>query len=177
MPLWGWVVIIIAIAVVVIALIIWLGMQRRHTHELREGFGPEYDRTVHEMGDKRRAEQDLEARRDRVERLQIQPLSADERQRFETQWHAAQTHFVDEPASAIGEADRLVQEAMAARGYPVGDFDQRAADVSVDHPNVVRDYRQAHAVSLRNERGEATTEDLRQAMVHYRSLFDDLLAA
>jgi len=102
-------------------------------------------------------------------------MSADERQRFTEQWRMAQAHFVDEPNRAIGEADRLVQQAMDARGYPVSDFEQRAADVSVDHPEVVRDYRQAHAVSMRNERGEATTEDLRQAMVHYRALFDDLL--
>lgn len=177
MPLWLWVVIIIAIAVVVIALVAWLGTRRRRTRELREGFGPEYDATVNAYGDRRRAEEELEARKERVAQLQIHPLAASDRQRFMERWHATQAHFVDEPASAIAEADRLVQEAMAARGYPVGDFEQRAADVSVDHPNVVRDYRQAHAVSMRNERGEATTEDLRQAMVHYRSLFDDLLAA
>ncbi len=177
MPIWAWVVIIIAIAVIVIAAITWLGTRRRRTRELQEGFGPEYDRTVQQYGDRRRAEEELQSRKERVERLHIQPLAAEDRQRFLERWRAAQTQFVDEPGRAIAEADRLVQEAMAARGYPVGDFEQRAADVSVDHPNVVRDYRQAHAVSLRNERGEATTEDLRQAMVHYRSLFDDLLAA
>ncbi|HZQ35190.1 MAG TPA: hypothetical protein VFD32_04605 [Dehalococcoidia bacterium] len=177
MPIWSWVVIVIAIAVIAVALVAWLGMRRRRTRELRAGFGPEYDRTVQEYGDRRRAEEELQARKERVERLHIQPLAAEDRQRFMERWHATQAQFVDEPGRAIAEADRLVQEAMAARGYPVGDFDQRAADVSVDHPSVVRDYRQAHTVSLRNERGEATTEDLRQAMVHYRSLFDDLLAA
>ncbi len=177
MPLWLWVVIVVAIAAIVVAAIVWLGMRQRRTRELREGFGPEYEAAVNAYGDRRRAEDELQARRERVEQLQLHPLASNDRQRFEDQWHAAQAHFVDEPARAIAEADQLVQQAMAARGYPVGEFEQRAADVSVDHPNVVRDYRQAHAVSQRNERGEATTEDLRQAMVHYRSLFDDLLAA
>ncbi|HLZ68657.1 MAG TPA: hypothetical protein VKV26_01990 [Dehalococcoidia bacterium] len=180
MPVWLWIVIIVAIVVavlIVIAAIVSLALRRRQTSELREGFGPEYDRTVNAYGDRRRAEDELQARRQRVEGLQIHPLEANDRRRFADEWHATQAHFVDEPGHAIAEADRLVQQAMTARGYPVGDFDQRAADVSVDHANVVRDYRQAHAISERNERGEATTEDLRQAMVHYRSLFDDLLAA
>ncbi|HEY7295097.1 MAG TPA: hypothetical protein VH916_08640 [Dehalococcoidia bacterium] len=177
MPLWLWIVIIVLVALIVIAAIAWFETRRRRTRELRKEFGPEYEHAVSAHGDRGRAEDELEARRKRVEQLQIHPLAPEERQRFSEQWHAAQAHFVDEPSRAIAEADTLVRQAMQARGYPVGDFEQRAADVSVDHPTVVREYRQAHAASVRNERGEATTEDLRQAMVHYRALFDDLLAA
>jgi len=179
MPVWAWIVIIVAIVVVVLIAIavVTAVSRRRRTHELREGFGTEYDRAVDQYGDRRRAEDELQARRERVEQLHLRALAPDERQRFEEQWRTTQAQFVDEPNRAISDADRLVQRAMAARGYPVSDFEQRAADVSVDHADVVRDYRQAHAISVRNERGEATTEDLRQAMVHYRALFEELLAA
>jgi hypothetical protein len=163
------------ILVIVVGAVAWSLMQRRRTEDLRARFGPEYDRAVHELGDQRQAEAELEARQKRVERLDIQPLSTSERDRFAEAWRATQARFVDEPAAAITDADRLVAEVMRARGYPVGDFEQRAADISVDHPNVLANYRAAHRIALANERGEANTEDLRQAMVHYRALFEDLL--
>jgi hypothetical protein len=168
------IVLVIAL-VVVVGVVAWLVMQRRRTEELRKRFGPEYDRTVSEQGDLRRAESELEARKQRVERLDIRPLSPEEHERFAEAWQSAQALFVDEPATAIKEADRLVAEVMRDRGYPVGDFEQRVADISVDHPNVVTNYRAAHAIALANERGEANTEDLRKAMIHYRGLFEDLL--
>ena len=168
------IVLVIAL-VVVVGIVAWLVMQRRRTEELRKRFGPEYDRIVSEQGDLRRAESELEARKERVERLDIWLLSPAERERFAKAWQSAQARFVDEPTTAIKEADRLVAEVMQARGYPVGDFEQRVADISVDHPNVVTNYRAARAIALANDRGEANTEDLRKAMVHYRGLFEDLL--
>ena len=166
------VLIVLAVAVGVAA---WTAMQRRRTEELRERFGPEYEHTVSQLGDQRQAEAELQARQKRVERLQIQPLEPAERDRFITSWRSTQAQFVDEPTAAIIEADRLVGELMQARGYPVGDFEQRAADISVDHPDVLEHYRAAHTIALANERGQSSTEDLRQAMVHYRALFEDLL--
>jgi hypothetical protein len=130
---------------------------------------------VTEHGDQRGAQAELEARQKRVEQLDIRSLSPSDRARFADAWRATQAHFVDDPSAAIGEADRLVTDVMKARGYPIGDFEQRAADVSVDHPRVVENYRAARDTALRNERGQASTEDLRQAMVHYRALFEDLL--
>jgi len=170
--------VIIVLAVALIAAIgaaVWMYMQKRRTDTLRSDFGPEYERTVHEHRDQREAERDLEQRRERVEQLHIQPLPAAERDRFAEQWHTVQAQFVDDPNGATGEADHLVGEVMQARGYPVGDFEQRAADVSVNHPRVVEHYRAAHAIAIRNRRDSADTEDLRQAMVHYRALFEDLL--
>jgi len=158
-----------------IGVAVWLYVQKRRTEQLREQFGSEYDRTVQTHEDRRSAEKALEERRDRVERLNIRPLSATERTGFAERWQSAQAQFVDDPNGAIKEADRLVGEVMQTRGYPVGDFEQRAADVSVDHPDVVENYRAAHALALRNERDEADTEMLRTAMVHYRALFEDLL--
>ena len=176
MDTWVWLV-LIAAAFVVGALAAWALLQRRRTAALRGRFGPEYERTVQRVGDQRGAEAELEARAARVERLHIQPLPADRRLSFANSWKIVQTRFVEDPNIAVRDADRLVAEAMEARGYPVGDFDQRAADVSVDHPEVVEHYRAAHALALRQERGAASTEDLRQAMVHYRALFEDLLGS
>jgi hypothetical protein len=150
-------------------------MMQRRTEELRKRFGPEYDRVINERGDARQAESELAARQKRVDRLDIQPIELAERERFIEAWRATQARFVDAPAEAIKDADRLVSEVMQARGYPVGDFEQRAADVSVDHPIVVENYRAARAIALANERGESGTEELRQAIVHYRALFEDLL--
>lgn len=147
---------------------------RRRTH-LRERFGPEYERAVVDIGDRRQAERELERREERVRSLDIRPLAPEQRARFADRWRRVQAQFVDSPTEAIRDADRLVMEAMEARGYPVGDFEQRAADVSVDHPRVVENYRAARDIALRSSRGEASTEDLRQAMVHYRALFEDLL--
>jgi len=167
--------IILAIVVIVVIVgIAWMMMQRR-TEALRQRFGPEYDRAITEHGDARQAESELAARQKRVERLDIHPLDPAQREGFTDAWQAAQSHFVDAPAEAIKDADRLVSEVMRARGYPVGDFEQRAADISVDHPAVVENYRAARAIALANERGNAGTEDLRQAIVHYRALFEELL--
>jgi hypothetical protein len=167
--------IVVVAAIVVVAIVAWLLVQRRRTDTLHERFGPEYERTVNEVGDRRRAEAELEARAKRVERLAIQPLSPSDREGFAEAWRATQARFVDDPTAAITEADRLVNQVMRTRGYPMSDFDQRAADISVDHPGVVEHYRAAHDIALRSERGEASTEELRQAMVHYRALFEDLL--
>lgn len=168
----------LAIFVVVALLVVagWLLMRRR-SEKLRQRFGPEYGRAVEEAGGKRRAEAELESRHKRVESLHIRPLASDERERFEANWRTTQARFVDGPGQAIGEADRLVREVMQTRGYPVGEFEQRVADLSVEHGNVVTNYRAARRIALANETEQATTEDLRQAMVHYRALFDDLLAA
>jgi hypothetical protein len=173
--------VMIVLAVVVLALIgvvAWLYLQKRRSDGLRASFGPEYDRARREHPDLRSAERSLEERKERVEQLHIRALSSDERDQFVERWRSSQAQFVDDPAGATRVADALVAEIMQARGYPVGDFEQRAADVSVDHPGVVEHYRAAHAIALRTDRGQADsgdTEDLRQAFVHYRALFDDLL--
>lgn len=166
---------IIVALIVVLALVGWFVMQQRRTQALHQRFGPEYDRTVDATGGRRQAEADLEARTQRVEQLRLRPLAADERTRFTAGWQAVQARFVDQPAAATTEAAQLVAEVMQTRGYPVADFEQRAADISVDHPHVVEHYRAARAVTQRQTRGAANTEELRQAMVHYRALFADLL--
>jgi hypothetical protein len=140
--------------VIAVGAVAWTLMQKRRSEELRQRFGPEYDHTVSELGDQREAEAELEARRKRVERFNIQPLAPAERDRFVAAWRTTQARFVDEPAAAIADADRLVAEVMQVRGYSVGDFEQRAADISVDHPNVLANYRSAHAIALASERGE-----------------------
>jgi len=150
--------------------------RRRRSQQLREGFGPEYQRTVAEHGDRRAAESELLERRQRREELEIRELEPAARERYDERWRAAQRRFVDEPGQAVAEADELVAAVMRDRGYPVeDDFDRRAADVSVDHPVVVEHYRAAHAISTQSAGGDADTEDLRQAMVHYRALFAELL--
>jgi len=174
MPGWVWAIIAVAI-VLIVAGVVWSAWSKRRSGMLRERFGPEYDRTVNQLGDRRRAESELDARRKRREQLDIRPLSAASRERYARQWRDAQARFVDDPAMAIKEADTLVIAVMRERGYPMENFDQRAADVSVDHPGVVQNYRAAHGISMANDQGRASTEDLRQAMVHYRSLFDELL--
>ena len=169
---------LIIVAVVIIAILVaavWWYSMRQRSAKLQEKFGPEYERTVADKGDTRKAEDDLTDRQKRVSKLEIKPLAADERRRFNDEWRAVQARFVDDPSAAVRDADTLVGRVMEARGYPVGDFEQRAADVSVDHPTVLEHYRAAHAVALRHAQGQASTEDLRQAMVNYRSLFDELL--
>lgn len=161
-------------ALVAAGAVIWL-LQRQRSVRLRERFGPEYERTRAEMGDVHRTEAVLAARERRVEKLHIRPLSPDEAARFGEVWRHVQTLFVDDPKGAIREADHLVNEVMTLRGYPMADFDQRAADISVDHPAVVEHYRAARAIALRNDEGGSSTEDLRQAVIHYRALFEDLL--
>jgi len=169
---------LIIVAVVIIGILVaavWWYSMRQRSAKLQERFGPEYERTVAEKGDTRKAEDELTDRQKRVSKLEIKPLAADERRRFNDEWRAVQARFVDDPSAAVRDADTLVGRVMEARGYPVGDFEQRAADVSVDHPTVLEHYRAAHAVALRHAQGQASTEDLRQAMVNYRSLFDELL--
>jgi ABC-type nickel/cobalt efflux system permease component RcnA len=168
-------VILAIVVVVLIALGLFILMRQRRLQNLREQFGPEYKHAVKQYGDPRKAEAELAAREKRVRKLEIRALAPEEHRRFADAWRKAQTRFVDEPSKAVGEADGLIKEVMQTRGYPVADFDQRTADISVDHPNVVTNYRAAHDIASRNNRGQATTEDLRQAMVHYRSLFKDLL--
>jgi hypothetical protein len=163
--------------ILVVGALAWLYVRRRRTTTagLRQRFGPEYERAVQEQGSERRAEAQLADREKRVERLKIRDLDPTERERFSGQWHSLQSRFVDDPKGAVTEADTLVSSLMQTRGYPVADFTQRAADVSVDHPRLVANYRSAHEVALRLGKGEASTEDLRTAMIHYRSLFEELV--
>jgi hypothetical protein len=161
--------------VVVVAVLAWMYARKRRstTAGLRQKFGPEYDRAVLAHGSK--AEAKLADREKRIDKLNIRDLDAMEHDRFSKQWQAMQSRFVDSPKGAVAEADDLVSSVMKARGYPVADFDQRAADISVDHPRVVENYRSAHAIALRVGKDAATTEDLRTAMIHYRSLFEELV--
>jgi len=149
--------------------------RRRRSRHLARQFGPEYGRTVQRSGNRARAEAELVARERRVHRLEIVPLAPQEAQRFRMEWQGVQGRFVDNPRSAVTEADLLVRDVMTRRGYPMADFDTQAADLSVDHPLVVEHYRAAHAIAIRELHGKASTEDLRQALVHYRTLFDELL--
>jgi hypothetical protein len=173
MDAWVWV--LIVVAVVVIGLAAYMMASRRRTGALRERFGPEYDKTVDESGGRRAAESELKERVERREDLDIRPLSPAAADRYAGEWRDVQARFVDSPGTAVGEADRLVIAVLRERGYPVDDFEQRAADISVDHADVVENYRAAHGISLANDQGRASTEDLRQAMVHYRTLFERLL--
>jgi len=170
-------------ALVVIALLAGLAigaaviyfLQRSRTVRLQERFGPEYARTVADKGDRWKAESDLERRQRRVQRLHIRQLEPARRSRFEEAWRDIQARFVDSPQATVTEADRLIMEVMSEEGYPVEDFEQQAADISVEHPRVVDNYREGHAIAVRQGQGRADTEDLRRAMIHYRALFEDLL--
>jgi hypothetical protein len=169
------VLVLLVALVIAVGVAIWLYVRQRRTESLRERFGPEYDHALQSSGDRNTAEATLKERQERVAHLRIRPLERRERDQFAERWASAQAQFVDDPKGAIAEADRLVGEVMQVRGYPVGDFEQRAADISVDHPGVVDNYRKAHRLALKSERSGAETEELRQAMVHYRALFEDLL--
>jgi hypothetical protein len=170
------VVVTVAVAVVVIiALVAWSLARRRRSQRLRERFGPEYERTVRESGSPARAEETLESRERRVAHYHIRPLGHEESGRFAETWRVIQARFVDDPSGAVVDADRVIAEVMQTKGYPMNDFAARAADLSVDHGAVVDHYRTAHGIVGRHERGDASTEDLRQAMRHYRALFDDLI--
>jgi FtsZ-interacting cell division protein ZipA len=176
---------LITVTIVVVALVVlgavgawlWSRRRRRRSERLAERFGPEYDATVASSEDRATAERDLEAREKRVRRLEIVELSPTQRTDYAEEWRAVQARFVDDPADAITLADRRVQEVMDVRGYPTADFEQRAADISVDHPQVVAEYRAAHAIAARYATDGAATEELRQALVHYRALFSELLGA
>ena len=168
----------LAVAVIlVIAGLAWLYLRKRRntTAVLRKKFGPEYDRAVKVHGSERKAEGKLEDREKRVEKLNLRDLDPIEHQRFSKRWESVQSRFIDSPKGAVTEADDLVSSLMKTRGYPVSEFDQRAADISVDHPRVVENYRSAHEIALRVGKDAATTEDLRTAMIHYRSLFEELV--
>jgi hypothetical protein len=170
---------VIAIVVIVVILLIAFGavtyVRRQRSAQLQGRFGSEYDRTLEGAGSRREAEAALRERQKRVDNLDIRPLSSEDRRRFSTEWESVQAQFVDDPPGAVSQADQLVTEVMQARSYPMGDFEQRAEDISVNHAGVVQNYRAAHDIALRQQEGEATTEDLRQAMIHYRSLFAELL--
>ena len=170
---------IIVAAVVVIASLVlaawFLSQRKKQSARLQQRFGTEYGRTVGELGGRTRAESELKAREKRVDDLAIAPLAPGEAARFSQAWTALQGRFVDNPKGVVIQADQLVREVMLKRGYPMGDFERRAADISVDHPAVVENYRTAQAIAVRDERGEADTEELRKALVHYRVLFDEML--
>lgn len=166
-------IILVAGVILVLAVVFVIEIRRRNAR-LAMKYGPEYQRLV-QQASPREAAKEIDRRERRVELFQIRSLSDPERSRYAADWQRTQARFVDDPAGAVGEADRLVASLMTARGYPVAEFEQRAADISVDHPLVVEHYRAAHDIALRHERSEANTEDLRQALVHYRALFSELL--
>jgi hypothetical protein len=173
--------IILAAATIMVGFIIaviaaWLSRRKRRTEKLRSQFGgSEYDRAVKEDGNRRHAEAGLNERTARVGSLNIRPLAEGDRSRFVESWRRVEARFVDGPGGAVTEADQLLGDVMSTRGYPVSDFEQRAADISVDHPLVLENYRTAHAIAFRQTKGQANTEDLRQAMIHYRTLFEELV--
>lgn len=169
-----WIGIVIA-AFALGGLIAWAVYRSRQTRHYKERYGEEYDRVYQQTGDRGTAAAELDRREQRVQQFNIRPLSPEEQQQYGEAWRQVQSRFVDDPSGATREADHLVEQVMESRGYPVGDFEQQADDVSVDHPRVVSNYRSARSIAERNARGEADTEELRQALVHYRELFDDLL--
>ena len=170
-------VLIATVAVILVAGIAWLAWQGYQTKRLKDRFGPEYEAVVRRLGSKAKAEKELRQREKRVDKFEIVPLSSADIARFSSGWTRLQASFVDDPKGVLIEADRLVRELLAKRGYPVADFDLRAADISVDHPVVVDNYRAAQRIVSLDQRGEASTEDLRKAVVHFRALFDELLGS
>jgi hypothetical protein len=165
----------VVVVLVLVALAAWYFVQKRQSERLQQRFGPEYGRTVDALGSRAKAESELKAREDRVGKLTIVPLTPSDASVFSQAWANLQASFVDNPKGVVAQADLLVRELMAKRGYPMADFEHRAADISVDHPAVVENYRAAQIIAARDARGEATTEDLRNAVVHYRVLFHELL--
>ena len=174
MPAWAWILIVIGV-LVVLGLVAWYVASRRKTEHLRAQFGPEYNRVTSSTESKREAERELAKREERREKLEIKPLPQESRARYVEEWKSVQAEFVDEPGRAVARADTLIQKVMDERGYPVEKFDQRAADISVDHPKVVENYREGHRLATRGDGGGGETEDLRQAMRHYRALFEELV--
>lgn len=167
------VILVVVIAVVLAAAV--LMFMRNRSKKLQERFGPEYERSVRASGGRLKGEAELEKLEKRVGSYSIRPLSSANRDRFQQSWRSIQTKFVDDPAGAFAQADGLLAEAVSARGYPMADFEQRAAEISVDHGSVVEYYRMGHAIALRQQQNQATTEELRQGMIHYRALFDELV--
>jgi len=170
----SWIILAAVVALGLVPIGAWF-YRRKQSHNLQERFGPEYHRTLNELGGRTKGESELKAREKRVERLDILPLAPPEAARFTEAWHALQSRFIDNPKGVVVEAEQLVRELMEKRGYPMGDFERRAGDISVDHPDVVANYRSAQAIAVRDQRGSADTEELRRAVVHYRALFDELL--
>jgi hypothetical protein len=174
MDTWVWIVIAVVAAIVVLA-IVWSATRTKRSRTLQETFGREYDRTVEHAGDKRAAERELRERQKQHEELDIKPLSPESRERYARRWESTQTRFVDDPKGAVTEADVLVREVMEERGYPTDDFERRVADISVAHPDLVEKYRTADGIARATERGEASTEEMRHSVRHYRELFAELL--
>jgi hypothetical protein len=169
-------IILVAVAVLILVGLLAMAFKRfQRSRQLRERFGPEYERVVNETGDRQKAEAELESRLSHVEALDIRPLSAEEVNRFSLEWQSTQAEFVDEPLASVQKADRLIREVMKARGYPVEDFEQRAADISVDYPELVADYRGLHMIAIKEADEQVSTEEMRQAMVHGRALFENLV--
>ncbi len=166
---------VVLVLVIIGAILGSVFARRRRSEKFHDQFGPEYDRTVQTMGDEKKAQTELDERRKHVEALDIRSLSVNERGRYLADWTAVQSKFVDEPGQAIVEADRLIMEVMQVRAYPVSDFEQRAADISVNYPALVSNYRAAREIAIKNKQHQADTEELRQAMIYYRSLFEELL--
>jgi hypothetical protein len=166
---------LLVIVVAAVGFALYFFIKKERTQKLQTRFGPEYKHTVERFGDRAKAETDLKQRTARVEKMQLRTIPEDERLRFADEWRHEQEYFVDNPAGAVDRADMLVNRVMLARGYPMAEFDQRAADISVDHPHVVKNYRSAHDIAMLSRDGRASTEDLRHAMVCYRELFEDLL--
>jgi hypothetical protein len=172
----NWMILAGALVIALLVAVSWFVSQKqKQSRRLQQRFGPEYSRAVDEFGGRTKAEAELKAREKRVERLNITPLAPVDAARFTQAWSALQSRFIDNPKGVVVQADQLVRELMLKRGYPMGDFERRASDISVDHPAVVETYRAAQAIAVRDEQGEADTEDLRKAVVHYRALFDELL--
>jgi len=169
--------VLIAVAIEFIGLAIWLNYRKKWPERLQDRFGPEYNRTVEDRISQTEAESELTAHQRRVEPLDIVPLTVPEAGRSIRSWYGLQGRFINNPQNVVAQADQLVREVMQRRGYPMEDFERRAADISVDHPAVVHNYRAAQAIAARADRGQATIEDLRQAVVYYRALFDELLEA
>jgi hypothetical protein len=174
MNTWVWIAIAVVTAIIVLG-VLWSGLRTRRTRSLQDRFGPEYDRELEKAGGRRDAERELAEREKRHDQLDLRPLSQDARERYVQEWQETQGRFVDDPKGAVSEADDLVQRVMRDRGYPVDDFEQRAADISVEHPELVERYRTANGIARASERGEASTEDLRHSVRHYRALFVELL--
>jgi hypothetical protein len=173
MDTWVW--IVIAVVAIVLVAVVWSATRSRRSRALKDTFGREYDRTVEQAGGKRDAERELRKRQKRHDELDIRPLSPESRDRYVRQWQSTQTRFVDDPKGAVAEADMLVQSVMQERGYPTADFDRRVEEISVEHPELVEKYRTAHGIAQKSERNEASTEELRHSVRHYRALFSELL--
>ncbi len=175
MDAWVWILIVVAAVVVVVALASWFAQRRRRRRMLHDRFGPEYDRSLESARSRRKAEGELAGRAKQRDKLDIRPLSKAARERYAAQWSELQTRFVDVPQVAVAEADELTTQVMRDRGYPVDDFESQSEMVSVDHPDVVQNYRTGHDIYTKTTRGEASTEDLRKAVVAYRALFEELV--